>query len=279
MEKEKKREVALRKKLTGYGKIKVIDAYGFENAYIVESYPYGRLRTKAKYWIETTNRGQRIASQTLNPKTNKWNNPKKSTYSPVKALYLDLEDLTSEGNPKVKGTALSLWNKKEKIDLFIEDFEKVFSKYEQEQINMLLIMAKAERKYNTFKRKDHLSESPKSVVKPVNTQEQRRDKIRENLYPKLNKAMEEGRKVESALYGWGQITKLNPKSISLKLDNTKSTLKVDIWGIKNIANKPTIPKKDIYKYMTLGDLKKLAKEKGVKGYSNKKKDELIKLLL
>ncbi len=57
------------------------------NALIVENYPYGfRLRTKIRYWIETTKRGDRFVSQTLNPKTQRWNAEKKSTYTDVGIL-------------------------------------------------------------------------------------------------------------------------------------------------------------------------------------------------
>ncbi len=60
-----------------------------ETAYTVENYPWGyTLKTKRKYWIETTNRGDRFVYQTLNPKTKKWCKPKKSTYSAVLALYI-----------------------------------------------------------------------------------------------------------------------------------------------------------------------------------------------
>jgi hypothetical protein len=56
----------------------------------VEDYPYGfRLRTKIRYWIETTKMGDRFVSQTLNPKNGQWNKPKKSTYCKVGVMYLD----------------------------------------------------------------------------------------------------------------------------------------------------------------------------------------------
>ena len=59
-------------------------------AYVVEDYPYGfRLRTRIRYWIETAAPGDRLCSQTLNPKTGLWNKPKKSTYTGVGILALD----------------------------------------------------------------------------------------------------------------------------------------------------------------------------------------------
>ncbi len=59
-----------------------------ETAYIKEDYPYGRnIRTKMRMWVETKAKiGQRIVTQTLNPRTNRWNAPKPSTYSPVVLL-------------------------------------------------------------------------------------------------------------------------------------------------------------------------------------------------
>jgi len=64
-----------------------------ENALIVENYPYGYKRTKIRYWIESVKKkGDRFCSQTLNPKTNKWNKPKKSIYNAVMVLYKDEKD-------------------------------------------------------------------------------------------------------------------------------------------------------------------------------------------
>ena len=63
-----------------------------ENPYIIQSYPYGRLRTQMKVWVETVKKkGDRVCRQTLNPKTNLWNKPKKSTYDEVILMGIDLE--------------------------------------------------------------------------------------------------------------------------------------------------------------------------------------------
>lgn len=52
------------------------------SAYVVDDYPYGRERTLMRYWLEyKKNKGYRFVSQTLNPKTKRWNNPHPSTYS------------------------------------------------------------------------------------------------------------------------------------------------------------------------------------------------------
>mgnify|MGYP003145686463 CR=1 FL=1 len=61
-----------------------------ENPIIVENYPYGFKRTKIRYWVESVKKkGDRFVSQTLNPKTNLWNKPKKSTYGAVNVVYED----------------------------------------------------------------------------------------------------------------------------------------------------------------------------------------------
>jgi hypothetical protein len=61
-----------------------------ETALLVDDYPYGfRLRTSIRYWLETTKHGDRFCSQTLNPKTGRWNKPKCSTYCRVGCLYHD----------------------------------------------------------------------------------------------------------------------------------------------------------------------------------------------
>ena len=61
-------------------------------AYVVDDYPYGfRERTQIRYWLEhKPKKGWRFVSQTLNPKTSRWNKPKASTYLEWGgAMYLD----------------------------------------------------------------------------------------------------------------------------------------------------------------------------------------------
>jgi hypothetical protein len=61
-------------------------------AYLVADYPYGyTTRTQIRYWLEhKPKKGWRFVSQTLNPKTQRWNKPKASTYTEWgAAMYLD----------------------------------------------------------------------------------------------------------------------------------------------------------------------------------------------
>jgi hypothetical protein len=64
-----------------------------QNPYEIDGYPYGwRLRTKARYWVETSETyGQREVFQTLNPKGSgtQWNKPKASTYASIVIMYKD----------------------------------------------------------------------------------------------------------------------------------------------------------------------------------------------
>ena len=71
----------------------VYGAKDFDTAVEIGNYPWGfRLRTKVRYWIETTNRGDRSVRCTLNPKTNQWCKPKKSTYDAVMVMTKQVED-------------------------------------------------------------------------------------------------------------------------------------------------------------------------------------------
>jgi len=67
-----------------------------ETAYVVESYPYGSLRCKIRYWLESPDKGAgkgqtRFVYQTTNPKTGNvvWNKPKPGTYSLLAVMYQD----------------------------------------------------------------------------------------------------------------------------------------------------------------------------------------------
>jgi hypothetical protein len=76
--------------------------YSEETAYLVNDYPYGSLRCRIRYWIESDpKRGYRFVSQTENPKTGRWNAPKKRTYS------LLAENLYLDENGHVKASALT----------------------------------------------------------------------------------------------------------------------------------------------------------------------------
>lgn len=114
-----------------------------ETAYLVEDYPYGfRLRCQIRYWIETTKHGQRVVTQTTNPKRpgTVWNKPKASTYSPIRVLFLD-----EKGH--VCNEGLGLYTEPEKIDAFVSVFGAALQdKRSQDMLAVLRRLAAAAKK-------------------------------------------------------------------------------------------------------------------------------------
>ena len=87
-----------------------------DNAVVVEDYPWGyKLRTKRKYWIETTKKGDRLCYQTLNPKTGEWCAVKKGTYAGIKVLYKD------EAGHVAAVTLNPAWDSEE----WLKEFQKI----------------------------------------------------------------------------------------------------------------------------------------------------------
>lgn len=108
-----------------------------DTAYVVDDYPYGfRLRTQIRYWLETTKNGDRFVSQTLNPKTDRWNKPKKSTYCYVGCLYLDEQH-------HVTWTGLNVWAEPAVIDRFCEVMGDQLSKAQAMKVAELRGMNRA----------------------------------------------------------------------------------------------------------------------------------------
>lgn len=90
-----------------------------ENAKLVLDYPYGGFRCQIKFWLEKSDKnGFRFCSQTQNPKTGRWNNPKHSTYSKFAgAMFLD-------ENNHVHWVGLSEYDDANKVLSFVKDFPK-----------------------------------------------------------------------------------------------------------------------------------------------------------
>ena len=105
-----------------------------DKPYLVNDYPYGfRLRCKIRYYVETTKRGQRFVSQTLNPKTNQWNKPKKSTYLQILLIGLNEKNhVTYDG--------ISMYSLEEAIK-FNEKYAKFLNKYQTIELNNIIKMS------------------------------------------------------------------------------------------------------------------------------------------
>ena len=114
-----------------------------DNIIEITDYPYGRLRTTMKVWIEHTTKGSRLVMQSLNPKTNKWNKEHKSTYN-------DIEFLTIEDNGHYGTISLNFNDGESKAVAFLELFKEQLSK-EQLLIISRIIGYEKTMKYVTFK--------------------------------------------------------------------------------------------------------------------------------
>jgi hypothetical protein len=104
-----------------------------ETAVVVNNYPWGfKLKTSQRYWIETTKSGDRFVTQTLNPKTNAWCNPKKSTYSAV--MVMTTED--KDNKTFVSSIGLDLgYSNVEQVATFESEIDK--SKLNESQLKMI----------------------------------------------------------------------------------------------------------------------------------------------
>ena len=105
--------------------------YSPETAYVVDDYPYGRLRCKIRYWLEVNSKGTRFWSQTTNPKKagEVWNKPKASTYLVVGAMFLN-----EEGH--VTWSGLSVYNG-DQAQAFLDTYGEGLTEGEKERCKNL----------------------------------------------------------------------------------------------------------------------------------------------
>lgn len=110
-----------------------------DTAFVVDDYPYGyTARTQIRYWIETSPRhGDRFVSQTVNPKTGRWNKPKKSTYAPVGVMFAE------PATGHIKWAALNVWPKEEWRDHFLAVAGDKLSKHQRAQVAHLIGLERA----------------------------------------------------------------------------------------------------------------------------------------
>jgi len=107
------------------------------NPIVINGYPYGRLRTQIRYWIETTNRGDRFVSQTLNPKIEgHWNKPKKSTYDDVMVMVAN-----NKGHVTYK--SLKMNDTQSKAKEFLDKFGDQLSKDQKIRVHRVIGWDKA----------------------------------------------------------------------------------------------------------------------------------------
>lgn len=106
----------------------IFGAVSEKTALVSNDYPWSfKFRTEKRYWIETTKRGQRVVTQTKNPKTGRWCNPKKSTYSAIKILIIK-----SEGHQATM--SLDMNDRKEWRESFIQNFKDELDEFQRDQL-------------------------------------------------------------------------------------------------------------------------------------------------
>jgi len=120
-----------------------------ENPYVVADYPWGfHYKTQCRFYVETDpKKGDREVNQTQDPKTGRWCNPKKSTYTQVILLGIDEENGHAE-----RMFDLSYWNDEEKhIERLrqIQELKIPLNEHQQNQIKELNAINKT-RKYLSF---------------------------------------------------------------------------------------------------------------------------------
>ena len=106
-------------------------------AIVVDDYPYGRrVRTQIRYWLETTKHGDRFVSQTLNPKTDRWNKPKKSTYAEVGVIYIE------DGTGYVRWAGLHHYASPEAVEHFVSVCEQNLSDAQKAKVAEIIAVAR-----------------------------------------------------------------------------------------------------------------------------------------
>lgn len=113
--------------------MKILNGHNnFETAFIVNNYPYGRLRTDMAYWIEKGKNGFRLCRQSLNPKTGQWNKPKKSTYSQFLLLAQNPE------NGHVSSIGFSRYSEVKRVKEFLEKYRSQLSHEQVKEIEKII---------------------------------------------------------------------------------------------------------------------------------------------
>lgn len=109
----------------------------FETAYVVQDWPWGyKLRTEKRFWIESNKSGDRQVTQTLDPRTNKWCAPKKSTYYPVKIFYTSDEKKIVTQGEEVEQLRTEIFDRynNEEIKSFYELHKENLNDFQKAQI-------------------------------------------------------------------------------------------------------------------------------------------------
>ena len=109
------------------------------SAYVVNDYPYGfRLRCTMRYWIETNKKGDRLWSQTTDPKVEGevWNKAKCSTYRDVGVMVRDQHD-------HISWIGLGSWPDAKLLDWFDRCCRSHLSDHQRRRLDLAIKIHKA----------------------------------------------------------------------------------------------------------------------------------------
>jgi len=107
-----------------------------------DSYPYGRLKCQAKWWIESSgSKGQRVCFQNINPKTGRVNAAKKSVYGIIKVL------IKNEENGHIQTAGVSHYDTAQETQAFLDRYEFIREKDVKFLENLIAMKARAEKHF------------------------------------------------------------------------------------------------------------------------------------
>lgn len=110
-------------------------------AYTQQDYPYGRLRCSRRVWVETRKGfGQRMVTQTQNPKNGRWNAHKPGNYHNVIVIFLN------DDNGHVETDCLGTYDSLEKIQEFETQWGANLDQHQQAAIKFLQAVARASKR-------------------------------------------------------------------------------------------------------------------------------------
>jgi len=149
---------------------------------ISDNCQYGYTRSIKRHWIEATKRGQRYCTQTKNPKSGEWNNPKKSIYSQIMKLYKD-------ENNKLTYFSLDYNDREDKVKEFVRVFGGVLIEPEREKLNSIIAWDRGS-KHIKYTVREHTGTEPtqteqekKEIINKVYNYEYRKGKEDDTLIP------------------------------------------------------------------------------------------------
>ena len=129
----------------------------------VDNYPYGRLQCEATFSLEfKPGKGYRKVFQTVNPKTGRINNPRKSTYNQSGATRMVFDETTG----RIRYKSVSFYHI-EKLNDSLEFISKHFDTYTKEEIKEIYMNLIVFLKTEVQAKVVYCGAEPKEVIKVI----------------------------------------------------------------------------------------------------------------